>query len=70
MIGAGSEGGGSVELNGLVWLQGTGPGGREVDQSVASRRSLLVPFEFAVDLSPWRGMVRTDTRPGLLGAEQ
>lgn len=38
-----------MELNELVWLQGTGPGGREADKPVASRRSLSVPCECAVD---------------------
>lgn len=42
-----------MKLSKLVWLQGTGPGGRERgDQSVAFKRRLLVPlpFEFAIDL--------------------
>lgn len=47
-----------MKLSKLVWLQGTGPGGRERGvQSVAFKRRLLMPlpFEFAIDLQCLEG---------------
>lgn len=41
MISAGSNGG-SVQLHKLVWLQGTGPGGREVGKSSVGFKSGLL----------------------------